>query len=100
MPIKSPVDVLVIAMLVTVIFGLVTAFVRAKRPKLWRRLWLLWGIAFLVIELVGAPFGQTLSENIVGSLPLWVVIAGTWVVAAILSIHWWDLARRIAVFSK
>jgi hypothetical protein len=92
--IKTPIDALIVVVLVCVIGGLTIAFVRAKRPELWRRLWLAWGLLFVVIEVVGAFYSNTLSENIVASVPLPILIGATIALAAILSIHWWDLARR------
>jgi uncharacterized membrane protein YfcA len=93
--IQTPIDAVIIVTLVCVIGGLAAAFVRARRPELWRRLWLAWALLFVVIEFLGALNANTLSENIVASVPLPILIGVTIALAAILSIHWWDLARRI-----
>lgn len=88
-------DIVVVVMLVALIVGLAYAFVRAGRSPLWRRLFLLWGLLFLGLEVVGGMSDNTLSENIVSSLPLEQVLLGTWIVAIILSIHWIDLGKRL-----
>ena len=93
--IASWVDLVVIITLVTTAIALIAFFISAKRPRNWIVRWGLWGLLFFIFEFWGAQSGNTLSENIVGSVPLWLIIAATWVGAGILTIHWLDLKDRL-----
>jgi hypothetical protein len=91
----STFDCVVLATLVSIIILSQIAFARAGRSLKWRLIWLCVGLLFLVIEFMGAFTGNTFSENLVRSIPLWILEVGTVVVAVILMIHWFDLWNRI-----
>ncbi len=80
--------------------------VRAGAPisKRSLALWAGWGVQFLVYEawavVDGDPTTLTLSEMLVGTVPLWAMLAGTWCVCGALLLHWWDLDRRLLPLQK
>jgi hypothetical protein len=92
----SWVDLVVIIALGITAIAFIAFFISAKRPRSWIVRWGLWGLLFFVFEIWGAQSGNTLSENIISSVPLWLVIAATWVGAGILTIHWLDLKDRLS----
>jgi hypothetical protein len=95
--IKTPIDAMIVVTLNLIVFGLAFAFIRAKRPREWVATWFAFGVIFLGLEILGAQTANTLSDNIVASVPLYVLIPATLAVPLLLCAHWIDLATRRAV---
>lgn len=88
-------DFVVFVILLAAMLGITTAFY-TKQFTTWKLLWILWGVVlFWFFEIIGAASHNTLSENLVRSIPLPVLIGGTIVLCVILSVHWVDLWLRI-----
>lgn len=93
--IHSPVDVVVLTALLLGYAYIMRAFIIAKRPKHIIAIWGAFGALFLLLELVLAPSGNTLSENLVESIGWQRLVIGTIVFCVILNVHWPDLDNRL-----
>jgi hypothetical protein len=91
---NSPIDYAVALSLIAIMVYSIFSMVRARRPAWIIGLIAVWAIGFIVIEIVGAFTQNTISENLVGSIPLPVMIIGTLFIAVVLCVHWYDLWKR------
>jgi hypothetical protein len=88
-------DFVVFVAILAAMLGIITAFY-SKRFTAWKWLWVLWGVVlFWFFEIIGALSGNTLSENLVRSIPLPLLIVGTVGMCIVLNIHWIDLWQRL-----
>jgi hypothetical protein len=102
-------DAFIGLMFLVIIAAMVAKWIDRKRRGTrvsWKAIvaWASWGAQFLLYEALfqwdGDPTTPTLSEMMVGSVPLWLMLGGTWFVCGALLVHWWDLDRRLAPLQK
>jgi hypothetical protein len=93
----TPIDYLVAGMFLAIFGYSIFSMVRARRPNWVIGLIAAWLIGFIAIEVIGTFTANTISENLVDSIPLPVMIVGTLVCAAILCVHWYDLWKRLKI---
>jgi hypothetical protein len=76
--------------------GVLAGMRRAHRPLRWIAGWGAWFAHFWINEILGAlDGGNTLSENLVQSVPMEWLAAGTVLLGVDLLIHWPDLNKRL-----
>jgi hypothetical protein len=84
----------VILVILAVAFGtLFYRMIRARRDPRFVVGFALIAVGFFVVELAGAPSGNTLSESALRSVTLRWMETGTLIIGIALEVHWWLLDR-------
>jgi hypothetical protein len=95
MLIRDPFDLVVFAVLFVALAAVEYRMWRARRALLWRVVFgAVFGL-FFVAEFVAAFSDNTLSANMLSSIPLRDMELGTLLIAVTLEIHWYRLDRQL-----